>query len=444
MGNNRAPGEGESVGGRIRRLRLERGLSQAKLAEPGVSHGYISRIEAGDRQPSFAVLRKLARTFAVSVLYLETGSETPTEEDRELRLSDAELELRLAKEPGGAENTLRELLEEATEAGDAGAATRARSALGLAALRRGDHRAAIEHLEVAVTSPRVTPLSHPDVYGTLGRSYVSAGTPVKAVDLFERCLDELEETAPESSAVYVRFGTYLSYALSDIGEFAHAHEVVSKALERAGDVVDPYTRVRLYWSQARLSAAQGDTQDALANLRRAIALLEATEDTRHLGRAHLLCAEILTFGGEAKDAGSHLDLAERLLGSRPDAEDLYWLRAEQARRAAQLGDADQAVARAREALALIGDTDPATQGTAYWALAEGLARKGDAEAADDAFQQAVELLTEQRVWREAAKVCQSWARMLRQTGRASEAFDLLEQAADLAGRGAAGVARLAR
>ena len=36
----------ETVGQRLRRLRLERGLSQRQLAAPGVSYAYISRIEA--------------------------------------------------------------------------------------------------------------------------------------------------------------------------------------------------------------------------------------------------------------------------------------------------------------------------------------------------------------------------------------------------------------
>src|SRR5919198_1106008 len=42
---------GESIGQRLRRLRLEKGLSQRELAGPGVSYAYVSRIEAGGRGP---------------------------------------------------------------------------------------------------------------------------------------------------------------------------------------------------------------------------------------------------------------------------------------------------------------------------------------------------------------------------------------------------------
>jgi transcriptional regulator with XRE-family HTH domain len=64
----------EAVGDRLRRLRLEAGLSQRQLSEPGVSFPYISRIEAGARNPSVKALRKLAVKLGVSVEYLETGA----------------------------------------------------------------------------------------------------------------------------------------------------------------------------------------------------------------------------------------------------------------------------------------------------------------------------------------------------------------------------------
>jgi transcriptional regulator with XRE-family HTH domain len=65
----------ETVGERIRRLREERDLSQRDLSEPGISYAYISRIEAGGRNPSEKALRALAVKFGVTALYLETGSD---------------------------------------------------------------------------------------------------------------------------------------------------------------------------------------------------------------------------------------------------------------------------------------------------------------------------------------------------------------------------------
>src|ERR687883_349935 len=117
--NPRQDSAAESVGQRLRRLRLERGLSQRELAGPGVSYAYISRIEAGARRPSVKALRMLAPKLGVSVEYLETGSDLRDDEERELRFADAELQLRLNDDSAAAERTLAQVLEECVHAGDA-------------------------------------------------------------------------------------------------------------------------------------------------------------------------------------------------------------------------------------------------------------------------------------------------------------------------------------
>ncbi len=67
-----------------------------------------------------------------------------------------------------------------------------------------------------------------------------------AIELFERCVAELERTAPDNDVAYIRLATFQSYALSEVGDITRAREVVGSALERAEGVADPDTRVRLY------------------------------------------------------------------------------------------------------------------------------------------------------------------------------------------------------
>src|SRR2546427_7590361 len=86
----------EGVGARLRRLRVERGLSQRELSSPGVSYAYISRIEAGARTPSVKALRMLARKLSVSVEYLETGQDIRETDRRELLPAPSQLPLRLS------------------------------------------------------------------------------------------------------------------------------------------------------------------------------------------------------------------------------------------------------------------------------------------------------------------------------------------------------------
>jgi transcriptional regulator with XRE-family HTH domain len=114
----------ETIGARLKRLRLQRGLSQRDLSSPGVSYAYISRIEAGARSPSVKALRKLAQKLKVSVEYLETGRDIREVDDRELRLADAELDLRLSGGSPDLEQKLEQIRTEATAGGDVGAARR--------------------------------------------------------------------------------------------------------------------------------------------------------------------------------------------------------------------------------------------------------------------------------------------------------------------------------
>src|SRR5712672_2181917 len=109
---------GETIGQRLKRLRLDRHLSQRELAAPGVSYAYISRIEAGTRQPSVKALRRLATNLGVTADYLETGSQLGPDEERELRLADLELAVRLGSATD-VEEPLMAILDESLRAADA-------------------------------------------------------------------------------------------------------------------------------------------------------------------------------------------------------------------------------------------------------------------------------------------------------------------------------------
>ena len=59
---------GGIVARNIRRLRLERGLTQEALAvDAGIDRTYVSRLERGLVNPSVAVLEKLARALASNI-----------------------------------------------------------------------------------------------------------------------------------------------------------------------------------------------------------------------------------------------------------------------------------------------------------------------------------------------------------------------------------------
>jgi transcriptional regulator with XRE-family HTH domain len=423
----------ETIGQRLRRLRHERGLSQRELASPGVSYAYISRIEAGARRPSVKALRMLARKLGVSADYLETGSQIRDIDERELQISDAELELRLAQDTAQAVGKLELLLAEALAAGDGVAASRANIALGLAAAQDGRNNDAIEKLEAGLELSTVSPSARPDVFATLGHAHAASGQPDKAVKLFEQCLEEVREANPDDLGPQVRFTTYLSYALTDLGDLRRAEEVLEEALGRAEEMADAYSRVRLYWSVARLNDVQGRPAAALDYIRRAIALLDVTDDTLHLARAHLLCGSIMLSQGRAEEAGRHYDLAEKLFGPSAEPEDLSGLYAEQSKRAVRLEDAETAIHKGEAAVAAVeGDEYPHEKGRGFWALAEARALADDVDGADAAYRQATVLLEAHGHRRDYVDAYRSWGKFLRRAGREDEALEVLERAGDLA------------
>lgn len=420
---------GETIGQRLKRLRLERGLSQRELAAPGVSYAYISRIEAGTRQPSVKALRKLAAKLGVTADYLESGSQLDPGAVRELRLSDLELAVRLG-DSEGSEPPLREILAEAETAADAACAFRARVALAAVCEEHHDMQSAIELLQAAIAEELAHPAEQVDVFQQLGRAYAGAGRTAQAVELFERCLVE----CAGKPTLEARYAVMLSYALTDVGEMARAEEVVRSALEKGHDSEDPYMRVRLYWSMARLSEAEGRPSLALSNIRKAIALLESTEDALHLARAHMLASRLLLERERADDAAEHVERAELLLGPAPAMPDVSELTIQRSRIACLRGEAEAAIDYARDVLAV--DTSPVDRGQALAALAEGLALKGDQEEADRAYRDAVSILESEGRWRAAANIARAWGGLLRTVGREEDALDVLDRAAELGMRAA--------
>jgi transcriptional regulator with XRE-family HTH domain len=74
----------ESIGQRIRRIRIQQGLSLAKVVGDDVSRAFLNQVEMGKARPSIRVLRILAERLGTEVEYLLQGQVAGVE--RELSL----------------------------------------------------------------------------------------------------------------------------------------------------------------------------------------------------------------------------------------------------------------------------------------------------------------------------------------------------------------------
>ena len=331
----------ETLGERLRRLRKEQGLSQQAISGPGLTTAHISRIEAGLRRPSVRAIRALAKQLDVSPEYLETGRPLGPRGDLEVRIADAELELRVG-DRSEATDRLRSLVAEARTLGDPMLTPRAVAALGLTLSSAAEYEEAIPLLEEATASAAITPPLRPDVYIALAQAYSSAGRRVEAVHLLESALEFVEAHAREHVGAYMRLAVNLSYALTDAGRLDEAREVLEEAVRRHGNSIDTRAQVSTYWTLARIAAMSGDSTTALEHMRRAIALLEAGEDSLALAHAYGLFGQILVIDGDYEQARGPLDRCVSAFEREGRIEALGLFVADQAKCAVNLGEIDEA------------------------------------------------------------------------------------------------------
>ena len=193
-------------------------------------------------------IRLLAQKLRVSPDYLETGKHVGPSELLELRLSEIEVQLRLGEQSAAALEALQLVYFEARRAGDEVIEARAQIALGLAQASQGRYREAATHLEQAIKSEYVHPATHPDVFVTLGRMFWLLDDYERFAEVLENALVRLEEQSREETVVArTTLTVYLSYALSCLGDFDRARELLMRVADDEKQSADPYARARLYW-----------------------------------------------------------------------------------------------------------------------------------------------------------------------------------------------------
>jgi tetratricopeptide (TPR) repeat protein len=225
----------------------------------------------------------------------------------------------------------------------------------------------------------------------------------------------------------VRFRSFLAQVFSSVGALDRASSVLEEAMVLAEDLSRPADRVSLYWTGARIAWMEAhDADTALRYAGRAIGLLEATEDTMELARAHLLAGQICNLDGRPEEARWHFEQAEPMLRFGEDPA-FGALRAEQAKVEAKLGDPARAVVIAREAMTLVAQ-DVRFLPNALHGLALALTAAGEVEAADEQYRRAVAALGERGQWREAIQVSRDWANALRLAEREGDALMVLDAA----------------
>jgi tetratricopeptide (TPR) repeat protein len=391
-------------------------MSQRQLAFPGCSAAYISRIEAGKRIASERILRELARRLDVREEYLATGSQiTPVS-----TFEEAEIALRL-DETAEAARLFQAGLKDAR--GDQERA-RAIEGLGQVAFRSGDPALALELFEKVLASGRFDVTERPALAESMARSYAALGEPGRAVAILERCV----EASADDPVQYVRFAGLLGAALTDTGSFAEAERLLATAIERGREVADPYTRARLYWSEARLRAEQGQNERAAEFLARTLEILRTTEDGYAIAHAIQSLAHAQLDLDRPREASELLREGHDLIVASGTPLEIAQYRIEEARALAALGESEEAAALAMEIGNELRGTHPVDAGRSYVLLGDIFVQLGEWERAQEVLELAIDLLEHHAPNRYLVQAYKRLAVLLKARGDTEGALDLLERA----------------
>jgi tetratricopeptide (TPR) repeat protein len=365
------------------------------------------------------MINQLALRLDVTGQWLATGVEAAAVQSSEL--IDAEVALRLG-EIDEAERLYRAHLEQGDPARPA-----ALAGLGQIAFRSERWAEAIDLLEQSFELRGRKALADAGLVDTLGRALAVTGARASAIALFEQAMREAQDVG--APVELLRFTVLLANAQIDAGEFGKAEAALADVIRFADDAGDPVATARVFWSQSRLHSMRHEPRLAGQYARRALEILERTENDAYVGMAYHLLAYAEVEAGNADEALVLLDRGRTLFGRELTGRDDARFSLEEARALMALGRNSEAALKAARALELLDAVSPGDRGLAYVTLADVFLAAGDRERPKMLLGQALELLSE-HFKPMALEAGRKLAALLEEDGDTSGALQVLKRAAE--------------
>jgi tetratricopeptide (TPR) repeat protein len=309
--------EQAKLGARIRKLRMERGLSQEAIAQPLLSGAYLSLIESGQRTPSQDVLTHIASKLGVGMVELVTGKPTGLDAELELQVQQARSDIHHG-ELDAVETALRTALAQSRRFGLGRIAAKAGTVLGSLLEKRGDLQAAYEAYEEAsgFLADEPVHMRFETVIG-LARCTRFLGDPRLGVHLLESYRVELEQSKMEDPTAKMRVHAALVHFYRAIGYESRAVEAAEEAIRLSPEVDDPEQVACMSMNVARVLLDQGKHDDAVEMLRRAEHIYQSFDWPLPLVRAKTNRGIVLLDKERLDDAHDSFSEAVAILGEFP-------------------------------------------------------------------------------------------------------------------------------
>jgi transcriptional regulator with XRE-family HTH domain/predicted negative regulator of RcsB-dependent stress response len=412
-----------SLGSRLRRLRIAKGLTQQQLADPHYTHAYISTIEAGRRQPSREALAHFAAKLGIGIEELETGRPASLEAELALGLQEARVRLSAGDYDYALEQYERigrtahryELIQ--LQAG-------ARQGTALVAERQGRPEEAVtlndEALALLESEP---PPLRAEATAAKARCVASLGDNRYAVHIMETLIAQMERTGTAEPTALVRLYAALVHPYFELGLFAKAAEAGEQATRFAARVSDPATLAMMEVNVARVLLHDGRPDDAGRALLRAQDLFGQLDLKTELSRARLATGYVLSRTGDLEGARAELTAAVETFEATGSVVDQAYTLTELARLERLQEHEPEAAEIARRSLALLqGEKDVAAWARASRELALATSRK-DPVFAEKTLRGAIEDFARAEEPLEAAVTHRYLGDLLAQQGQSTAACE---------------------
>jgi tetratricopeptide (TPR) repeat protein len=383
---------GQSVGDRVRALRVAAGLTQSGLAGERFSKEYVSQIERGKTRPTAETVAWLAERLGVDAQYLAHGVSADVRSRVEAKLARAEA-LQESHRDQEAVEIFREAREEIAALASAELELRALVGQGWALQELGESREAIEVLQAArelAELPQFSDLDRADVLFRLGCCRYRISSIPTAIGLFDEALGLAERSGLPCDLLRARILAWRSRCRRRQADYEAAREDAERAVELAQAMDDPRVVAGTYFQASLVAEKMGHWVLARQYAQQAKAIYQELNDERNTGRLMLNLGGLQLLLGHPEQAIEHLTASFALAveaGSQPDAAQALGSLAAVHE---HLGDHEAADEHARKALALLEGRDDFLDeiGQSNLVLGRSLLERGRLDEAEECFRAA--------------------------------------------------------
>lgn len=294
------------LGERLRRLRLERGLTQKQLAAGEYTDAYVSQIEAGVKQPSIDAITHFAEVLGVHPDLLTKGMDPDQATSLRLEISDAKLSIYNGNAAAAIE-TLQRVARRAQRNGLDEVWAMAIETSAFAHERLGkmaEARAAYEAAE-ALWSGYPLPRRVGCITG-LARLHQQDGEVREAAHLLETFILDLKRAKLEDPAAMMRTQASLIAIYFALGMIQRAIEVAQEAQALEVRVAEPEHIACMNVNVARVHLHEGHPEEATAALVRAEEIFSAFGWKQEVARVHTALAIVDRKQDDRAAARDHL------------------------------------------------------------------------------------------------------------------------------------------